>query len=264
MNMKSIILACGMWAAATAACAQYAPAGDRIKTPWGEKIDVDQVWNEYPRPIMKRTDWSNLNGLWSYAIEPKNTAMPRQYEGEILVPFAVESSLSGVGRRLGEEEALWYKRDFTVPSKWRGQHVLLHFGAVDWQADVWVNDVKVGMHKGGYTPFSFDITAALKKSGSNTLVVRVYDTTDAGYQPRGKQVSRPEAIWYTPVSGIWQTVWLEPVAETHIENLRILPDIDRNILSVGVETSASAASVMAEVVVLDGDTEVARSRSVNG
>ena len=264
MNMKSIILACGMWAAATAACAQYAPAGDRIKTPWGEKIDVDQVWNEYPRPIMKRTDWSNLNGLWSYAIEPKNTAMPRQYEGEILVPFAVESSLSGVGRRLGEEEALWYKRDFTVPSKWRGQHVLLQFGAVDWQADVWVNDVKVGMHKGGYTPFSFDITAALKKSGSNTLVVRVYDTTDAGYQPRGKQVSRPEAIWYTPVSGIWQTVWLEPVAETHIENLRILPDIDRNILSVGVETSASAASVMAEVVVLDGDTEVARSRSVNG
>ena len=234
-----------MWAAATVVWAQYAPAGDRIKTSWGENIDVNQVWNEYPRPIMERGEWANLNGLWSYAIEPKSAAMPRQYEGEILVPFAVESSLSGVGKQLGKEEALWYKRDFTVPSKWRGRHVLLHFGAVDWQADVWVNDVKVGMHKGGYTPFTFDITPALKKSGSNTLVVRVYDSTDAGYQPRGKQVNNPEGIWYTPVSGIWQTVWLEPVADMHIENLRILPDIDRNVLSVGVETSADAASVVA-------------------
>ncbi|MBQ5749930.1 MAG: beta-galactosidase, partial [Bacteroidaceae bacterium] len=180
-------------------------------TSWGENLDKENVWNVYPRPIMERGEWINLNGEWNYAVTSLQSATPSQYEGEILVPFAIESQLSGVERRLSENDALWYQRTFTLPASWRSRRVLLHFGAVDWQADVWVNGVKVGRHTGGYTPFSFDITAALRK-GENNLEVRVVDTTDKGYQPRGKQVSNPGGIWYTPVSGIWQTVWLEPVA----------------------------------------------------
>ena len=143
---------------------------------------------------------------------------------------------------------MWYHRTFNVPSSWNINKLLLHFGAVDWQADVWVNGIKVGRHTGGYTPFSFDITAALHK-GENTLDVRVVDTTDKGYQPRGKQVSNPGGIWYTPVSGIWQTVWMEPVAETYIANLRTLPDIDTNTLMVDVCKSVDCAEIVAEVKV---------------
>ena len=218
---------------------------------------------EYPRPQMERAQWQNLNGLWQYAVVPKDAAMPDEFEGEILVPFAIESSLSGVGRRLDDKSELVYSRTFTVPSDWRGQRVLLHFGAVDWKADVWVNDVKVGSHEGGFTPFSFDVTAALVgKSGINTLTVRVWDPTDNGPQPRGKQVNRPEGIWYTPVSGIWQTVWLEPVPAHYIEHLRITPDVDRNVLTVQPVTSAT--SCLAEVEVYDGSQLVATGRSING
>ena len=233
-----------------------------LMTSWGESIDKENVWNEYPRPNMERGEWLNLNGEWNYAITAQNCATPNEYEGNILVPFAVESQLSGVERRLSEHEALWYQRTFTIPASWRKNNVLLHFGAVDWQADVWVNGVKVGTHTGGYTPFAFDITAALKK-GENNLVVRVIDTTDKGYQPRGKQVSNPGGIWYTPVSGIWQTVWLEPVPATHITDVRILPDIDRNILSVGVAHSGTAANIVAEVKVYDGGKLVAQASSIN-
>lgn len=206
----------------------------------------------------------NLNGLWNYAVIDKGAALPQNFEGEILVPFAIESSLSGVGRTLGEQAELVYRRDFTTPSQWRGQRVLLHFGAVDWKADVWVNDVKVGSHTGGFTPFSFDITAALNANGKNTLTVKVWDPTDKGPQPRGKQVSRPEGIWYTPVSGIWQTVWLEPVPQRYIENLRITPDIDNHRLTVEVQTSDPAASDLLEVAVYDGEALVASAKSING
>lgn len=237
-------------------------SSNRIMTSWGENLDKENVWNVYPRPIMERPDWQNLNGEWDYAITPLNSTIPHDYDGKILVPYPVESQLSGVEKRLSENDALWYKRTFTIPSSWRQQKVLLHFGAVDWQADVWVNGIKVGTHTGGYTPFAFDITAALRK-GENVLDVRVVDTTDKGYQPRGKQVSNPGGIWYTPVSGIWQTVWLEPVAPIYIKNVRTLPDIDRNILSLDVEKSEQYADIVAEVNVYDNGKLVARGSSVN-
>ena len=262
MKLKSLAIALAAISTSLHMSAQYAPAGDKIKTEWASKIDVENVWNEYPRPIMERADWMNLNGLWDYAIAKKNAARPSKFDGDILVPFAVESSLSGVGRTLKADEALWYAREFTIPSKWKNKRVLLHFGAVDWQADVWVNNVKVGTHTGGYTPFCFDITSALK-SGSNSLEVRVLDSTDAGFQPRGKQVSKPEGIWYTPVSGIWQTVWMEPVADTYISDLKILPDIDSNTLSVDVKKSSCDADIVATVQVKENGEVVAEGRSVN-
>ena len=262
MKFKNIAMIALSLLATAAASAQYAPAGDKIRTPWAEQIDVNNVWKEYPRPIMERTAWKNLNGLWSYAVKPKGEAQPTKWDGEILVPFCIESSLSGVGKTLGDKNELWYNRTFTVPAQWKKQNVLLHFGAVDWKADVWVNDVKVGSHTGGYVPFSFDITQALK-AGENTLTVRVWDPTDRGYQPRGKQVCNPDGIWYTPVSGIWQTVWLEPVAPMHIENLRILPNVDANTVTVTVQKSVECPAMMAEVKVLDGGKLVAAARGIN-
>ena len=262
MKFKNIAMIALSLLATGAASAQYAPAGDKIRTPWAEQIDVNNVWKEYPRPIMERTAWKNLNGLWSYAVKPKGEAQPTKWDGEILVPFCIESSLSGVGKTLGDKNELWYNRTFTVPAQWKKQNVLLHFGAVDWKADVWVNDVKVGSHTGGYVPFSFDITQALK-AGENTLTVRVWDPTDRGYQPRGKQVCNPDGIWYTPVSGIWQTVWIEPVAPMHIENLRILPNVDANTVTVTVQKSVECPAMMAEVKVLDGGKLVATARGIN-
>ncbi len=242
--------------------AQWQPAGDKIKTKWASEIEVNNPLPEYPRPIMERAEWQNLNGLWDYAIQPVGKQKPSAFDGEILVPFALESSLSGVQKRLGRDNELWYQRSFTIPSKWKNDRVLLHFGAVDWKADVWVNNVKVGQHTGGYTPFSFDITAALIK-GENTLVVKVWDSTDQGYQPRGKQVNRPEGIWYTPVSGIWQTVWLEPVPEKHIENIRVTPDIDKRTLTVEALTGNRSSSDRVEVKVKEGSKVVATAQSIN-
>ena len=242
--------------------AQWQPAGDKLKTKWASQIDVNNVWPEYPRPIMERGDWLNLNGLWKYAIQPVGKQKPASFEGDILVPFAVESSLSGVQKRVGKDNELWYQREFTVPSKWKNSKVLLHFGAVDWKADVWVNGMKVGQHVGGYTPFFFDITPALA-SGSNTMVVKVWDPTDEGYQPRGKQVNKPQGIWYTPVTGIWQTVWLEPVPETYIKNLKITPDIDKNVLLVEASTNQCAPTSRVEVKVLEGSSVVATGQSIN-
>ena len=241
---------------------QWSPAGDRIRTEWAEKIDVNNVWPEYPRPIMERGEWQNLNGLWQYAIVDRNAAKPAAFDGQILVPFCAESSLSGVGKTVGKDKELWYERTFTVPGKWSGRRVLLQFGAVDWKCDVWVNGANVGGHTGGYTAFGLDITDALQK-GENQLTVRVWDPTDESYIPTGKQKVKPEGIWYTPVTGIWQTVWLEPVQEQHINNLRITPDIDHRRLTVQAELSCGRG-VRVEVTVLDGTTEVARGAAVNG
>lgn len=242
--------------------AQWKPAGDKIKTPWGEQLNPKNVLPEYPRPIMERHEWKNLNGSWNYAITKKGEAAPGNYQGEILVPFAVESSLSGVGKRINEHQELWYQRTFDVPSSWKGKQILLHFGAVDWKADVWVNDVKVGEHTGGFTPFYFDITSALNK-GNNQLVVKVWDPADRGEQPRGKQVERPEGIWYTPVTGIWQTVWLEPVAAQHIAHLKTTPDIDKKTVKVEVTTNVCSPDKV-EVKVFDGKNLVAKGAALNG
>ncbi|MBO7418872.1 MAG: beta-galactosidase [Bacteroidaceae bacterium] len=248
-----------------AALAQgWKPAGDKIKTKWAEQINPTNVWAEYPRPIMERPDWKNLNGLWNYAIKPMGEAMPTAWDGQILVPFAVESSLSGVGKRVSDKEELWYQRTFDVPKNWSGKRVLLHFGAVDWKMDAWINGMNVGSHTGGYVPFCLDVTDALKASGSNTLTIRVWDPTDQSFQPRGKQVNNPSGIWYTPVTGIWQTVWLEPVAEAHIANLKTTPDIDKHLLQVEVQTEGlSGKGYQAKVSVYDGSKLVAEGAAVN-
>ena len=262
IKVRSLLTAVALTAALTGFA--YKPAGNKIATPWGEKIDPQNVWQEYPRPIMERGEWKNLNGLWDYAITDKTAKAPAAYEGEILVPFPVESSLSGVGKTVGDRKALWYQRQFTVPGRWKGKDVMLNFGGVDWQCDVWVNGIKVGSHKGGYSPFSLNITPALNSNGDNRLTVRVYDPSDRGYQPRGKQVERPDGIWYTPVTGIWQTVWLEPVSPVHVASMRILPDIDANTLSVSVVPSEVSDKLMAEVKVIDGGKIVATGKSING
>lgn len=240
---------------------QWKPAGDKIKTRWADAITVDHVLPEYPRPIMERDEWMNLNGLWDYAIVQTGDGEPSVYDGKILVPFAIESSLSGVQKTLGKEKELWYNRDFSIPSNWKGKRVLLHFGAVDWKAEVWVNGVRIGGHTGGYTPFCFDITPALQK-GNNSLSVKVWDPTDDGTQPRGKQVKAPRSIWYTPVSGIWQTVWLEPVEEHYITSLKILPDIDRNRLSVLAMMNTASAADKIEVNVFSEGVNIASGQSL--
>lgn len=252
-----------MYGAITMGFAQWAPVGERIKTQWSVDVNPNNVLSEYPRPIMKRNDWKNLNGLWDYAIIDKGSTTPGKFDGQILVPFAIESSLSGVGKRVSEKQELLYSRSFDIPSGWKEQRVLLHFGAVDWKTDVWVNNIKVGSHTGGYTPFSFDITTALNK-GVNKLLVKVWDPTDKGYQPRGKQVNKPDGIWYTPVTGIWQTVWLEPVAEKHVGNLRITPDIDNSLLIVKADLNEASASDLVAVGVYDGKQLVATGKSING
>ena len=260
--MKKTILSAMCLLLSLGVNAQWKPAGDKIMTEWASQVDPNNVLPEYPRPIMERGEWKNLNGLWNYAIIEKGQPIPAAFDGEILVPFAVESALSGVGKRMDDTKELVYQRSFDVPSAWKGKQVLLHFGAVDWKADVWVNDVKVGSHTGGYAPFSFDITAALNAKG-NKLVVKVWDPTDKGYQPRGKQLSNPHGIWYTPVTGIWQTVWIEPVTKKHIADLRILPDIDRNVLSVDAKVIGRCCDDMVEVNVYDGDKLVAVGKSIN-
>lgn len=243
---------------------QWFPAGDRIKTHWAENVSVNKVLPEYPRPIMERSEWMNLNGLWEYSIIDKGSHLPQSYDGNILVPFAIESSLSGVGKRVGDKKELVYHRSFKIDSKWKGKNVLLHFGAVDWKTDVWVNGIKVGSHKGGFTPFTFDITYALHTKGDNSIVVKVWDPTDKGFQPRGKQVSNPGGIWYTPVTGIWQTVWLEPVNSTYISELKITPDIDCNILKVKAVTKGSNTGLLINVSVFDSGKLVAEASSING
>ena len=262
--MKKLWIGLALWGALAAQLhAQWRLVEGRIRTQWSEQVNPDNVLPEYPRPIMERTEWKSLNGLWDYVIIEKGKHTPSVFDGKILVPFAVESSLSGVAKKVGAEKELVYRRSFEVPSSWKGKKVLLHFGAVDWKTDVWVNDVKVGSHTGGFTPFSFDITEALQGK-NNTLMVKVWDPTDKGYQPRGKQVSRPEGIWYTPVTGIWQTVWLEPVSESYIQDLRITPDIDNSLLSLKALVKDATSKDLVEVKVFDGQQLVAQGKSING
>lgn len=224
--------------------AQTAPAGDSVyagdlMTRWGKDVTPDNAWRSYPRPQLKRERWLNLNGLWDYAIARDSAPQPARMDGQILVPYPVESKLSRVARKVTPDDRIWYRRSFTVPQDWAGEHVMLNFGAVDFAATIWVNGAVVGSHKGGFDTFGFDITDYLKP-GQNELVVQVADPTSAGTQPRGKQILDPSGIWYTAVSGIWQTVWLEPVPKLHIEDVRATPDIDRGVVDVAVALSGWA------------------------
>ena len=233
--------------------AQWKPAAAPLMTKWAADVKPDAAWPEYPRPQMVREEWQNLNGLWEYTIRPDTmSAMPPTYEGEILVPFCIESALSGVKKAITPKDTLWYRRTFTVPDDWAGKRLLLHFGAVDWQCQVWVNDTHVGNHTGGYDPFTFDITDALKGAGEQTLVVKVHDPTDGHWQPRGKQVLKPRGIWYTAVSGIWQTVWLEPVPEQSIANVKIVPDVDTGTVRVTVSARRTGGDKVHALVAFDG------------
>jgi hypothetical protein len=242
------------WAAS--APAEWQPADGPLMTRWAEQVTPDNVWPEYPRPQMVREQWTNLNGLWDYAITAKDAGQPDGWEGRILVPFCAESALSGVMKPVTPEQALWYHRTFQTPNLDSGKRLLLHFGAVDWHATVWVNGAKVGEHQGGYDPFGFDITDHLRNDG-NDLVVRVWDPTNAGYQPRGKQVLAPGGIWYTAVTGIWQTVWLEPVPSSYITSLKITPDVDRNRVTISVEASDPGESAALKVEAPAGTRVVA-------
>lgn len=239
---------------------QWAVVPGKIKTPWADSVNPAAPHPEYPRPQMVRGRWMNLNGLWNYSILPRSgEAIPQNFQGRILVPFAVESALSGVGKTVGKDSVLWYERSFSMPNdlSHRGNRLVLHFGAVDWQCDVYVNGKKVGTHQGGYDPFSFDITDAVNKRGAQKLSIRVWDPTDDGPQPRGKQVKKPESIWYTPVSGIWQTVWIEAVNPAHIRSFKATPDIDKGTLALTFDISSRppGSGVMAEV--WDGGVKVA-------
>jgi hypothetical protein len=191
-------------------------AGGVFSSPWAWKVDADMPLSEYPRPSLVRKDWLCLNGRWDYSIRLIGR-QPEAYYGEILVPFPVESAISGARRRLRPEEALWYRREFRVPPAWRGRRIMINFEAVDWVARVIVNGVQVGAHRGGYVPFSFDVTDRLREGDEpQELVVEVRDPTDSGVQCRGKQVRRPRGIWYSSASGIWGTVWMEPVPVARI------------------------------------------------
>ncbi|MBK7595047.1 MAG: glycoside hydrolase family 2 [Gemmatimonadetes bacterium] len=215
---------------------------------------------EYPRPQMVRQNWVNLNGPWAYAIAPKDAPRPSTWTGSILVPYPIESQLSGVQRAVTPDQKLWYRRNFTRPaSVGANGRLLLHFGAVDWQTTVWVNGKQVGSHEGGYDPFSFDITDALTASGTQEVVVAVWDPTDNGSQPRGKQVLKPESIWYTGVTGIWQTVWLEPVPATRIASIVITPDLDARAVRVRSTLSGQPAGLTTRVTVSAADRVVAMS-----
>jgi beta-galactosidase/beta-glucuronidase len=244
--------------------AQWAPAGDHIKTSWGEQLDPDNVWPEYPRPIMERDAWQNLNGLWKFALTPAEAPEPADFTGKILVPFAIESSLSGVQERVGKDSVIWYQRTFEVPRSWKSEKLLLHFGAVDWRTEVWINGIMIGSHEGGYTPFHFDIQPFLNEKRAQTLTVRVWDPTDEGPQPRGKQVNDPRGIWYTPVSGIWQTVWLEPLGEKYIADLKITPDIDKSTITVKAELCGGEYGDVIEVVVSDAGKVIRTGRAAAG
>ncbi|MHC4148423.1 MAG: sugar-binding domain-containing protein [Planctomycetota bacterium] len=250
----------GLGAAAT----QAKPKQRQLMTRWAKEVSAGKVHPEYPRPQMVRKEWMSLNGEWEYAICAKEMGRPGVFDGTILVPFCAESALSGVQRQVGADNRLWYRRSFSVPREWSDRRILLHFGAVDWEATVWVNGKEVGSHRGGYDPFSFDITDRLKKDGAQEIVLAVWDPVNEGYQARGKQVQEPKGIWYTSVTGIWQSVWLEPVNEAHIRSLRIVSDIDGEQVRVAALCSNTTAEHSVEVAVKDGWFGKAKSEGLTG
>lgn len=208
-----------------------------IQTRWAKEVSPDNALKEYPRPQMVRRQWTNLNGLWDYAITPKDSSVPLKSEGKILVPYPLESALSGVKKSLKPDQNLWYMRKITTPKLTGNHHVILHFGAVDYQATVYIDGMEVGRHEGGYTEFSFDVTKYLTKK-EHTLFVKVYDPSDQGVGPHGKQVLNPANIYYTPSSGIWQTVWMETVPAEYITSLVLTPDIDKAVINVTVNSAS--------------------------
>ncbi|MEA4935471.1 MAG: glycoside hydrolase family 2 TIM barrel-domain containing protein [Paludibacter sp.] len=236
----------------------WAPQGDKIKTEWAEKVTPQNVWQNYPRPQLKRTEWTNLNGLWKYAITNMSTDKSKvKFNDEILVPFAIESALSGVAKTFTPEDKLWYRREFSVNNTSKDKLTILHFGAVDYECQVWVNNRLVGSHKGGNNPFSFDITKFLNKKGNQVLELSVTDPTDTESITRGKQQLNQRGIWYTPVSGIWQTVWLESVDETHIRSIHPQANITKSVVKVNMDIADMDGNEQINIRVLDNGKSIA-------
>lgn len=251
MNSRILLAACAAsLIALTSSHAEWAMKKGPLMTRWAEKVDPAAPLPEYPRPQLVRPDWLNLNGIWEYQPGGEGDAPPfgKKLSSEILVPFCVESAISGV---MEHHERLWYRRDFSVPRAWTGKQVILHFGAVDYESEVFLNGKSLGVHKGGYIPFSYDITQYLKPEGSQELIVRVFDPTIKGGQPRGKQTTNPGGIMYTPTTGIWQTVWLEPVSKGAVKDIKIVPDIDAGNVKVTVNTYDAAAGDSVSLTAID-------------
>lgn len=224
-----------------------------MKTKWAKEVDINNPHPEYPRPQLKReTFWQSLNGQWEYAIIKKGRKDPKKFDGNITVPFAVESELSGVKKTVGEDNYLWYKKTFASPALKDNERLVINFGAIDWEATIYVNGKELGMHRGGYDAFSMDVTDYLRSEATQELKVRVWDPSDQGTQPRGKQVKSPFGIWYTPVTGIWQSVWLEKVPQTRITNLKLTPDVDNRVLRAEIITEGEVSGLTAELIASAG------------
>ncbi|MCE6987714.1 glycoside hydrolase family 2 protein [Dyadobacter sp. CY323] len=270
--MKKILFCLGAFAISFCGFSQeqkpagWKPVEGKIVTQWAGKVTPQNPHPEYPRPQLVRQNWQNINGLWSYAIVPKSSAetKPTAFEGQILVPFAIESALSGVGRTVGKDSVLWYNRLIDFSPKLKDQRVLLHFGAVDWKCDVFVNGKPAGSHQGGYDPFTFDITDLLVKKKQQEITVKVWDPSSDGPQPRGKQIKNPHGIWYTPVTGIWQTVWLETVPTSYISGITPTADIDKQSLTVKTDLKNAGAADKIKIVAMDGTNRVAEQEVTPG
>ena len=239
---------------------EWKPVEGNIMTSWAKEVTPQNTLNEYPRPQMVRNKWMNLNGLWDYKIAPKEAMNVTSYDGKILVPYPLESALSGVKKQLLPSDKLWYRRTFTLPEDWNNQKLLLHFGAVDWETTVYINGIKAGQHIGGYCPFTFEISKLLKE-GINEIVVSVWDPTDTCNQEKGKQVLKPEGMFYTPISGIWQTVWLEPVPQTYIEAIKLLTDIDKETLKVDSNINGDIQDLQIEISAYADKTLASHAKS---
>ncbi len=239
----------------------WKPVQGKPFTNWTEKVDPANVLPEYPRPqLVRANNWQNLNGIWQYQITGnEQLQIPTQSAGDILVPYPIESALSGVGKRLSKDQLLWYMRTIELSDRVRGKRLLLHFGAVDWECTVFVNGKKAGVHNGGFDPFSFDISPYLIKGKKQKLAIRVYDPTDDGPQPVGKQTKDPRGIWYTPVSGIWQTVWLESVPLSYITSIRPAADIDQKLIKIDVKLLGTQPGDQIRITALEGTAKVAET-----
>lgn len=226
-----------------------------LMTRWASQVDPANPLPEYPRPQLVRSNWQNLNGVWQFQSGTAGDPVPagKKLAEDILVPYPIESAISGV---MAHHDRVWYRRTFTVPSTWSGQRIMLNFGAVDWESEVFINGKSVGIHHGGYDAFSYDITSYLVGTGDQELIVRIFDPTENGGQPRGKQAISGISIMYTPTTGIWQSVWLEPVPQIGISNIKIVPDVDNSTVKLTVNTVGATDGVTVSVEVKDGGAVV--------